>query len=217
MQATLHPPRHDPTDLVRAHQAEVWRYLRLLGAPAALADDLTQETFLSVLQRPFEDRGPAAAAAYLRLVARHLFLKDRRAAALRPQPMELAELDAAFARLCGADGGDGYLAQLGQCLERLAERSREALTLHRERQDEIGLVLLDLNMPGLLGDAVFRSLRRADPKLPILLSSGYPEQEALQRLADAGPIAFVQKPYRTAALLAAVRRALGGALDSSPA
>lgn len=158
MQATLHPPRHDPADLVRAHQAGVWRYLRLLGAPAALADDLTQETFLSVLQRPFEDRGPAAAAAYLRLVARHLFLKDRRAAVLRPQPMELAELDAAFARLCGADGGDGYLAQLGQCLERLAERSREALTLHyRER---LGRTAIGARL-GLGEDGVKSLLRRA--------------------------------------------------------
>jgi signal transduction histidine kinase/CheY-like chemotaxis protein len=91
----------------------------------------------------------------------------------------------------------------------VARDGREALALHDEQQGEIALVLLDLNMPGLLGDEVFRALRRVDPKLPILFSSGYPEQEALDRLAGAGPIHFVQKPYRTQALLAGVRRALG--------
>ena len=72
--------------------------------------------------------------------------------------MELAELDAAFARLCGADGGDVYLAQLGQCLERLAERSREALTLHyRERLGRTGIGA----RLGLGEDGVKSLLRRA--------------------------------------------------------
>ena len=49
---------HDVIRLVQQHQAEVWRYLRFLGATAELADDLTQETFLQLLRAPFEDRGP---------------------------------------------------------------------------------------------------------------------------------------------------------------
>ena len=78
----------DVIRLVREHQTEVWRYLRYLGATAELADDLTQETFLQLLRAPYEDRGPAARAAWLRTVARNLFVKSFR----RP-PFALAELD----------------------------------------------------------------------------------------------------------------------------
>jgi RNA polymerase sigma-70 factor (ECF subfamily) len=152
------PLRHDPTALVRAHQAGVWRYLRMLGCPAALADDLTQDTFVSVLERPFEDRGAAAAGAYLRRVARNLFWKDRRAAALRPRPAELDELDRRFAAQCGEDGGESYLARLDRCLERLPARTRGALEWHyadRLGRDAIGARL------GIGGDGVKSMLRRA--------------------------------------------------------
>jgi signal transduction histidine kinase/CheY-like chemotaxis protein len=91
---------------------------------------------------------------------------------------------------------------------RVARDGREALALHRAERGAIDLVLLDLNMPGMAGDSVFRALRAAEPGLRILLSSGYPEREALARLADAGPVAFVPKPYTTEALLARVRAAL---------
>ncbi len=38
----------DFAGLVRTHQVGVWRYVRFLGAEAAEADDLTQETFLAL-------------------------------------------------------------------------------------------------------------------------------------------------------------------------
>jgi RNA polymerase sigma-70 factor (ECF subfamily) len=76
----------DLAELVRLHQAGIWRYLRFLGCDEARADDLTQETFLAVHRRPFHQRGAAATAAYLRTVARHQYLMalrhDRRRPAL---------------------------------------------------------------------------------------------------------------------------------------
>jgi RNA polymerase sigma-70 factor (ECF subfamily) len=68
----------DLASLVKNHQAGVWRYLRALGCDPSEADELTQETFVAVLERPFEDYHPAATAAYLRTVARNLFLTARR-------------------------------------------------------------------------------------------------------------------------------------------
>src|SRR5947209_1257818 len=56
----------DPVRLIETYQAGVWRYLRAMGCEASLADDLTQETFLAILQRPFNDINPAATNAYLR-------------------------------------------------------------------------------------------------------------------------------------------------------
>jgi RNA polymerase sigma-70 factor (ECF subfamily) len=119
----------DKASLVEAHQAEVWRYLRFLGCDAAQAEDLTQETFLVLLRRPFEVVSRTATSAYLRTVARNLFLQVRR----RPESaMNLSDLDAAealWSQHSGKDGGQGYLEALRGCLELLDERSRQALDL----------------------------------------------------------------------------------------
>jgi RNA polymerase sigma-70 factor (ECF subfamily) len=123
------PRTHDAVDLVRAHQASVWRYLRLLGCDPAQADDLTQETFLAVLRRPFADQGPVAAAAYLRQVARNLFLKALRRPGARPREVDLDQAEEALAGFEGQDGGDEYLDALGQCLTTLSGRVRRVLDL----------------------------------------------------------------------------------------
>ncbi len=72
----------DLADLVRDHQASIWRYFRFLGVQAEEADDLTQETFLamakSIRQSKFEQRSPGETAAYLRTVARNQLLMVRR-------------------------------------------------------------------------------------------------------------------------------------------
>lgn len=124
--------QQDVIRLVREHQAEVWRYLRYLGATAELADDLTQETFLQLLRAPYEDRGPAARAAWLRTVARNLFVKSFR----RP-PFALADLDtmeASWTGFAGEDQGQETLARLRACLERLDGRAREVVRLHYEER-----------------------------------------------------------------------------------
>ena len=66
-------------EALAAHRAALWRYLRTLGADAATADDLVQEAFVVALRRADFDAGaPAAAFAFLRTTARHLWLKSRR-------------------------------------------------------------------------------------------------------------------------------------------
>lgn len=59
--------------IVRRHQSQVWWYLRLLGADAATADDITQDTFVAVLRKPFSDYDPRSTAAYLRTVAKRTY------------------------------------------------------------------------------------------------------------------------------------------------
>jgi CheY-like chemotaxis protein len=92
----------------------------------------------------------------------------------------------------------------------VARDGAEALALHRESGGKIDLVLLDLNMPGLPGDEVFRALRRESPGLRILLSSGYPADEALARIEGGETVPFLQKPYRTEALRLRVQQLLEG-------
>jgi PAS domain S-box-containing protein len=67
-------------------------------------------------------------------------------------------------------------------------------------------VLMDLTMPRLDGVGAFEQLRQIDPKLPVILMSGYDEQAAVARFAGTGLAGFLQKPF-TAEML---RAALGG-------
>jgi len=140
----------DPERLVRAHQAGVWRYLRAIGAPADVAEDLTQETFVLALDKLREDRGHAAAASFLRATARNLYLRvvrdrGRREALL----VELADRD--WQVDCGDDGGDAWLDALRACVERLDGRSARVVQLFyrdgRSRADVAAA--LDMKETGL--------------------------------------------------------------------
>lgn len=76
-----------------------------------------------------------------------------------------------------------------------ANSGKEAVEVFRRRGEEIAAVLLDLTMPGMGGEEVFRELRAMDPDVRVLLMSGYGEKEALSRFVGAGVAGFVQKPF----------------------
>lgn len=86
---------------------------------------------------------------------------------------------------------------------------RDCLQLFQEHAKELRLVLLDLTMPHLDGDEVFREIRRARPDLPTIIASGYTEQEIRQRFAGKGIAGFIQKPYHLNDLRDVIRHALG--------
>ena len=123
------PPPPDILSLVQAHQAGIWRHLRFLGCAPDEADYLTQETFLSVLARPFEDRGPQAAAAYLRTVARNLLLNRRRRPGAFASLEDMQDAEEAWTSRIHDDTGEEYLQALRDCLETLSARARQALEL----------------------------------------------------------------------------------------
>ncbi len=127
-------PALDAARLIREHQAGVWRYLRVLGCSAEVAEDLTQETFLAVLQRPFTDNGPAATSAYLRQVARNLCISYQRRAGRYTLVEDVADIDATWDRWAGKDDGEMLFSSLQQCLEGLTDRAKTALDL-RFRED----------------------------------------------------------------------------------
>ena len=68
--------------------------------------------------------------------------------------------------------------------------------MFREHADEIVGVLLDLTMPHMDAEEAFREMRRLRPGIPVILCSGYNEQEATQRFAGKGLAGFVQKALR---------------------
>lgn len=121
------PVKLDASALVSRHQVEIWRYLRFLGCDAHQAEDLAQDTFLSVLRNPFADRGRAASASYLRRVARNLLLKSKRGAGR--SSAEFDEMEASWQRYRGEDGGNSYVEALAACVEGLEGKGRRVMQL----------------------------------------------------------------------------------------
>ena len=77
----------------------------------------------------------------------------------------------------------------------LASDGREALGIFNKQKKEIDCVLLDLTMPRMDGEETFRELRLIDPGIPIIMSSGYNEQDVGYRFLGKGLSGFIQKPY----------------------
>src|SRR5205809_1009862 len=90
----------------------------------------------------------------------------------------------------------------------LADNGQQALELFRQSPLEFDLVLLDLTMPVLSGEDTLRELRNIHPKLPVVLSSGFNEVEAIRRFQGKGLAGFVQKPYTADTLARRVKAAL---------
>ncbi len=91
---------------------------------------------------------------------------------------------------------------------------REGVRLFAEYSDQIRLVLLDLTMPGLDGNAVLAEIRRMRADVPVILSSGYTKQDVVAEASEQDAFAFIQKPYLPVDLIRIVRDALstgGGA------
>ena len=154
--------RHDLADLVRTHQAGLWRYLRFLGCDAATAEDLVQETFVAVWKKPFEDRG--ATAAYLRQVAKNRFLMAVRRKRVRPAFQQLGEADEAWDAYAGDDDGAAYRDALAECVEELKPRQRQGVELfYREHQSRDGIAAA----LGMTADGVKTLLRRAREALRV--------------------------------------------------
>ena len=127
MAAVSEPVKVNLESLVQDYQADVWRYLRYLGASTADADDLTQETFLAVGRSKFEERSPAQTAGYLRTVARNQLLMARRRQGREVNTVELEAAEAVWSQQIEPRGTDGFLDALGDCLDKVEGRARSVL------------------------------------------------------------------------------------------
>jgi RNA polymerase sigma-70 factor (ECF subfamily) len=145
-------------DLVRTHQADVWRYLRFLGADPGEAADLTQETFLAVIKKPIEIRSRGETAAYLRTAARRQLLKLRRRQQHEITTVSLDAAESVWVAATGSTGSlDEFLDALDGCIDRLEGRARQVIDLFYRVQAGRGEIAAQLDMKP---DGVKTLLRR---------------------------------------------------------
>jgi CheY-like chemotaxis protein len=84
----------------------------------------------------------------------------------------------------------------------------DALEQYGRHAEQIVGVVLDLTMPRLSGEETFLELRRLRADLPIVLTSGFSEQEAMRRFEGEAATSFISKPFASAQLIAGLRQAL---------
>jgi PAS domain S-box-containing protein len=95
--------------------------------------------------------------------------------------------------------GARMLESLG-CRVVLAEDGREGVERFNENHEELALVLLDMVMPNMGGQAAFEAMRAIDDRVPIILCSGYAADAAVRAMLAQGLAGFLAKPYRLAQL-----------------
>ena len=83
-----------------------------------------------------------------------------------------------------------------------ATSGEEGVHCFRQHRLEIDVVLMDLSMPGMDGVAACALIQEIRPEVPIVLTSGHPEQWPSLDLGERGFVDFLQKPFRVQTLLA---------------
>jgi CheY-like chemotaxis protein len=84
----------------------------------------------------------------------------------------------------------------------------EALRIFQQIHEHIGLVILDFFLPVMDGDAVFEELKAINPRVNVVLSSGFAEQNKIGAMLAQGLRGFIPKPYTREKLLEQVQSAI---------
>ncbi len=90
----------------------------------------------------------------------------------------------------------------------LATDGQEGLDIFRQRHREISVVLLDMLMPKMSGKETYLEIKKIDPNLKVLFSSGFKQDERVEEVLQLGVQGFVQKPYTLHVLSGAIHRVI---------
>ena len=91
----------------------------------------------------------------------------------------------------------------------LASNGDEALDIFVDQYENIDLVLLDVQMPGMNGDEALKQMQFIDPKVKVLFITG-----VIIDWEELGVVGIIQKPYAASELLRRVQEELGDSPQS---
>jgi two-component system, cell cycle sensor histidine kinase and response regulator CckA len=77
----------------------------------------------------------------------------------------------------------------------LARSGQEAIDLCGKNDAQIDLVIMDMIMPGMSGGETYDRLKKINPQIKVLLSSGYSINGQASEIMDRGCNGFIQKPF----------------------
>ncbi|MBK9796242.1 MAG: response regulator [Holophagaceae bacterium] len=82
----------------------------------------------------------------------------------------------------------------------------EAVEVFRRHHSRLCAVLLDLKMPRMAGREAYAEILMVDPKVPVIVCTGFGENEEVQELLTLGAAGMLAKPYRIGELAAMLRQ-----------
>ena len=89
-----------------------------------------------------------------------------------------------------------------------AANGQEGIDQFRLRQNQVGVILLDMKMPGMNGKQTYQQLIQIEPDVKVIFTSGYSKTEVSPRLGDNLSLPFLSKPYSAELLIQYVRQLL---------
>ncbi len=90
-----------------------------------------------------------------------------------------------------------------------AADGREAVEVFHRQADDIEAVLLDFTMPQMNGDEAFLEMHRRNPEVPVILMSGFAEEDAVSDFSERGLAGFIHKPFHPTVLVEKLKLVLG--------
>ncbi|MBF9014047.1 MULTISPECIES: cache domain-containing protein [unclassified Oceanispirochaeta] len=88
----------------------------------------------------------------------------------------------------------------------LAKNGMEGLNIFKDHYADIDAVLLDMAMPEMSGKESFLEMKKIDPEIKVILTSGFRHDERVDDLMAMGIKMFVQKPYTFDSLIEVFHR-----------
>jgi len=103
--------------------------------------------------------------------------------------------------------GTQILEEFGYTVLTAAD-GESALQLYSEQQERIGLVILDLIMPGMGGKLCLVELLKINLEAKVAIASGYSPDGPTKEILRNGAKGFISKPYDLRQMLKVVREVL---------
>jgi two-component system, cell cycle sensor histidine kinase and response regulator CckA len=91
-----------------------------------------------------------------------------------------------------------------------AASGEKALEIFKQKPDDIDLVLMDLNMPGMGGRKCTTEMISIEPSVKVLVASGYSAVGHGREALEFGARDFISKPFQMREILAKIRKVLDG-------
>ncbi len=89
-----------------------------------------------------------------------------------------------------------------------AESGNRAVEIFRTWAREVGVVLLDMTLPGKSGPEVLAEIRKINPRVKVILTTAYSEEKVLSEVGREASWGFIRKPYRIRDLISLLQVAL---------
>jgi two-component system cell cycle sensor histidine kinase/response regulator CckA len=89
-----------------------------------------------------------------------------------------------------------------------ADSGKTALAIYQKKRDDISLVILDIIMPEMGGGETYDKMKKVNPDIRVLLSSGYSIDGEATEILKRGCNGFIQKPFSVSGLSLKLREIL---------